>query len=386
MLLLGHGGQGIGAVRLGGRHSGGPPGRPPARGRLRPRRRGLPGLREADEGNDHCDRPLAQDDRDGHARNREHVDAGRAVLEAIALEDADLGDRRFDKVFAFNVARFWQQPEAALGAVRTSPGMGPSTSSGTRATPRRSEPGTSGTSWPTGYARADSPSNKVLVEDLRPVPAVCRSGGPRADEQGPQHRVAFSHGRNTRGCESRSAAPGIHARAKPGCARQSVATAWLRERTNREGQSAQLCTTETRGSRFPSARRSRWGLGASALGLTRLTRGRQRLHQPKEDACPHPEQLLSLQLRAFAARRRRCRATSRGARRATRGWRYPADPPRVEEIIAVMRAAGERVHGDRVRGLINANWGTPTSARPRSTFKASTTPRSSTPSTEGEHQ
>ena len=40
------------------------------------------------------------------------------MLEAIALEDADLGDRRFDKVFAFNVAPFWQQPEAALGAVR----------------------------------------------------------------------------------------------------------------------------------------------------------------------------------------------------------------------------------------------------------------------------
>src|SRR5262245_19830204 len=51
-------------------------------------------------------------------RNREHVDAGRALFEAIALEDADLGDRRFDKVFAFNVAPFWQRPEAALGAVR----------------------------------------------------------------------------------------------------------------------------------------------------------------------------------------------------------------------------------------------------------------------------
>ena len=51
-------------------------------------------------------------------RNRERVDAGRAVLEAIALEDADLGDRRFNKVFAFNVAPFWQQPERALGAVR----------------------------------------------------------------------------------------------------------------------------------------------------------------------------------------------------------------------------------------------------------------------------
>ena len=68
MLLLGHGGQGIGAVCLGDRHSGGPPGRPHARGRLRPRRRGLPGLREADDGNDHRDRSIAQDDRDGHAQ------------------------------------------------------------------------------------------------------------------------------------------------------------------------------------------------------------------------------------------------------------------------------------------------------------------------------
>src|SRR5215216_4438760 len=57
-------------------------------------------------------------------RNREHVDAGRALFEAIALEDADLGDRRFDKVFAFNVAPFWQQPERALGAVREAPRPG----------------------------------------------------------------------------------------------------------------------------------------------------------------------------------------------------------------------------------------------------------------------
>src|SRR3954449_1493654 len=51
-------------------------------------------------------------------RNREHVDAGRAALEAVPLEAADLDNRRFDKVFAFNVAPFWQQPKAALGAVR----------------------------------------------------------------------------------------------------------------------------------------------------------------------------------------------------------------------------------------------------------------------------
>jgi hypothetical protein len=34
------------------------------------------------------------------------------------------------------------------------------------------------------------------------------------------------------------------------------------------------------------------------------------------------------------------------------GLRYPADPPKVEGIVAVMRAAGDRAHGGRLRGLI----------------------------------
>ena len=38
-------------------------------------------------------------------RNRAHVDAGTAVLQAVALEDAALGDRRFDKVFARRLGR-----------------------------------------------------------------------------------------------------------------------------------------------------------------------------------------------------------------------------------------------------------------------------------------
>ena len=41
---------------------------------------------------------------------------------------------------------------------------------------------------------------------------------------------------------------------------------------------------------------------------------------------------------------------------ANKGRRFPADPPRVEEIIAVMRQAGERPHGLRVRGLIVVLW------------------------------
>ena len=35
---------------------------------------------------------------------------------------------------------------------------------------------------------------------------------------------------------------------------------------------------------------------------------------------------------------------------------YPSDPPRVEEILAVMCQAGSGVHGDRVRGLITVLW------------------------------
>ena len=39
-----------------------------------------------------------------------------------------------------------------------------------------------------------------------------------------------------------------------------------------------------------------------------------------------------------------------------KGLRYPADPPKVEEIIAVMRTAGDSAHGCRLRGLIVIMW------------------------------
>ena len=39
-----------------------------------------------------------------------------------------------------------------------------------------------------------------------------------------------------------------------------------------------------------------------------------------------------------------------------KGLRYPADPPRVEAIIAVMRIAGDCAHGRRLRGLIVIMW------------------------------
>jgi len=39
-----------------------------------------------------------------------------------------------------------------------------------------------------------------------------------------------------------------------------------------------------------------------------------------------------------------------------KGVRYPADPPTVEEIVAVMRAAGDHPHGRRLRALIVILW------------------------------
>jgi hypothetical protein len=39
-----------------------------------------------------------------------------------------------------------------------------------------------------------------------------------------------------------------------------------------------------------------------------------------------------------------------------KGRKYPADPPRVEEIVAVMRQAGDRPPGLRLRGLVVVLW------------------------------
>jgi integrase len=39
-----------------------------------------------------------------------------------------------------------------------------------------------------------------------------------------------------------------------------------------------------------------------------------------------------------------------------KGLRYPPDPPTVEEIVAVMRQAGDGVHGARMRALVVLLW------------------------------
>jgi len=60
------------------------------------------------------------------------------------------------------------------------------------------------------------------------------------------------------------------------------------------------------------------------------------------------------------AGRRRSPATLPGLHQGRpprdKGQHYPADPPTVEEIIAVMRAAGDDADGVRLRGLIVVLW------------------------------
>ena len=50
-------------------------------------------------------------------RNASYVEAGRADFLVADLEDLDLGDRRFDKIFAVRVGLFHREPERGRGTV-----------------------------------------------------------------------------------------------------------------------------------------------------------------------------------------------------------------------------------------------------------------------------
>jgi site-specific recombinase XerD len=70
--------------------------------------------------------------------------------------------------------------------------------------------------------------------------------------------------------------------------------------------------------------------------------------------------MVSSQRLLDAAGRRRSPATSPGFRAGiapgNKGQTYPADPPTVDEIVAVMRQAADNRHGHRVTTLIVLLW------------------------------
>ena len=107
-------------------------------------------------------------------RNREHVASGRAVLKMATLEKAELGDERFDKVFAFNVAPFWLQPKEALAIVRRH--LAPDGAVYVFWDARHTQGGRGRDLAERLSERirlAEFSVDHVLVKDLRPVPAVC---------------------------------------------------------------------------------------------------------------------------------------------------------------------------------------------------------------------
>jgi integrase len=76
-------------------------------------------------------------------------------------------------------------------------------------------------------------------------------------------------------------------------------------------------------------------------------------HRPEEDGTD------STPLLDRAGRRRSPATTStfhQGVAPGNKGLRYPPDPPTVEEIVAVMRAAGDGPEGVRLRGVIVVLW------------------------------
>jgi ubiquinone/menaquinone biosynthesis C-methylase UbiE len=50
-------------------------------------------------------------------RNAEYVEAGKAEFLVVRLEDLELGDRRFDKIFAVRVGLFHRDADRARGLV-----------------------------------------------------------------------------------------------------------------------------------------------------------------------------------------------------------------------------------------------------------------------------
>lgn len=108
-------------------------------------------------------------------RNRVFVTAGKARFLNVALEEAELGGERFDKVLAVHVNRFWLKPagESSLWAPLLKPGAGvflvyqtpPGQST------RRVAGACSEYFHESGFAEV-----RVLTADPRPLTAVCIRG------------------------------------------------------------------------------------------------------------------------------------------------------------------------------------------------------------------
>src|SRR4051812_1071777 len=112
-------------------------------------------------------------------RNREHIAGGRAVLRTAALETADLGNERFSKVFAFNVAHLLAVAAGGPGIVGRH--LAPDGAVYLFWDARHAQPGGARDLADRLSERlrlAEFSVDRVPVKHLRPVPAVCVIGRP----------------------------------------------------------------------------------------------------------------------------------------------------------------------------------------------------------------
>jgi integrase len=95
-------------------------------------------------------------------------------------------------------------------------------------------------------------------------------------------------------------------------------------------------------------------VGPTRLGISSLAADDQIVDRPKEDVMESPAPLLDCAggLRSPAT----LASFHQGRAPRNKGRRYPADPPTIEEIIAVMHAAGDTPEGLRLRGVIIVLW------------------------------
>ena len=124
-------------------------------------------------------------------RNRDCISAGKATFEVASFEAVDLGDERFDKVFAFHVAAFWRRPAPMLGRVRERLALGGALYLFNQL-PDWGQPGPGKVQRVTEFgARLTSVLREhgfdvepPVVEDLRAAPAMCVIGRPVAPTAG----------------------------------------------------------------------------------------------------------------------------------------------------------------------------------------------------------
>jgi integrase len=117
-----------------------------------------------------------------------------------------------------------------------------------------------------------------------------------------------------------------------------------------------------RGLRAAALLERAWTRPAPGLALPafRVEGERNALSEGKLGAVSDARGGVMSELLLDAAGRRRSPATLPefhvGRPPRNKGMRYPADPPTIEEIVTVMRRAGDGVHGRRLRGLIVVLW------------------------------